>query len=75
MSRIGGAQHGSLPYGFPLGRPFIAVPVIEGFGTSDRRCSTHLFHWTQVPSIAVFQRLTHIRFPTDAAVCLWNLSC
>lgn len=57
-----------------LSRVRCVVPVIEGFGTSDCRCSTHLFHWAQVPSIAVFQRLVHIRFPTDAAVCLWNLS-
>lgn len=46
-----------------------AVPAVRGFGTSDCRCSTHLFPWAQVPSIAVFQHLVRTRFPGDAPVC------
>ena len=43
-----------------------AIPVAKGFGTSDCRCPTHLFHWAQVPSVALFQRLVRTRFPSDA---------
>lgn len=44
-----------------------AVPV-PGFGCSDCKCCTHLFHFQKKPLLRTFKKLMQIKFPSDEKI-------
>lgn len=45
-----------------------ASQSMTGFGSSDCKCQTHLFHFRKRPSIRSFQKLAGNRFPNSPPV-------
>lgn len=49
-----------------------AVPV-PGFGCSDCKCYTHLFHFQKRPLLRAFKKLIQARFPSDEKIRTFQL--